>query len=60
MPSKSKKQHRFMQAAAHNPKFAKKAGIKPSVAKEFVAADAGIHVASHRDCYDAKRKRVKY
>lgn len=28
-----------MQAAAHSPAFAKKAGIKPSVAKEFVAAD---------------------
>ena len=39
MPSKSKKQAKFMLAAANNPKFAKKAGIKQSVAKEFVAAD---------------------
>ncbi|MFA7278753.1 MAG: hypothetical protein WC100_01505 [Sterolibacterium sp.] len=39
MPSKSKDQERFMQAASHNPKFAKKAGIPQSVAKEFVAAD---------------------
>jgi hypothetical protein len=39
MPSKSAKQHRFMEAAAHNPKFAKKAGIPVKVAKEFVAAD---------------------
>ena len=39
MPSKSKKQKRFMQAAAHNRKFAKKAGIKQRVAKEFVRAD---------------------
>jgi hypothetical protein len=39
MPSKSKKQKRFMAAAAHNPKFAKKAGIKQSVAKDFHAAD---------------------
>lgn len=39
MPSKSAKQHRFMEAAAHNPKFAKKAGIPGKVAKEFVAAD---------------------
>lgn len=29
-----------MQAAAHNPAFAKKAGVPVSVAKEFVAADA--------------------
>ena len=39
MPSKSAKQRRFMAAAANNPKFAKKAGIKRSVAKEFHNAD---------------------
>jgi hypothetical protein len=39
MPSKSKAQRKFMQAAAHNPAFASKAGIPVSVAKEFAAAD---------------------
>lgn len=39
MPSKSKAQKRFMAAAAHNPDFAKKAGIPQSVAKEFNEAD---------------------
>jgi len=39
MPSKSKKQAKFMAAAAHNPKFAKEAGIPQKVAKEFNAAD---------------------
>jgi hypothetical protein len=39
MPSKSTAQKRFMQAAAHNKQFAKKAGIPMKVAKEFVAAD---------------------
>lgn len=39
MPSISEKQHRFMQAAAHNPEFAKKAGISQSVAQEFTQAD---------------------
>ena len=39
MPSKSAQQHRFMEAAAHNATFAKKAGIPQKVAKEFVAAD---------------------
>lgn len=29
----------LMRAAAHNPAFAKKVGVPPSVAKEFVAAD---------------------
>lgn len=41
MPSKSAKQARFMAAAAHNPSFAKKAGISTSVAKEFNQADKG-------------------
>jgi hypothetical protein len=39
MPSKSAQQHRFIEAAAHNATFAKKAGIPQKVAKEFVAAD---------------------
>lgn len=39
MPSTSEKQKRFMSAAAHNPEFAKKAGISQSVAKEFNDAD---------------------
>lgn len=42
MPSKSKKQRRTMQAAAHDPKFAKKVGIPTSVAKEFVKADKAL------------------
>jgi hypothetical protein len=41
MPSKSKKQHNLMAAAAHNPAFAKKVGIPMSVAKEFNQADKG-------------------
>lgn len=39
MPSKSKKQHRLMEAVKHNPKFAKKVGIPQSVGADFVAAD---------------------
>ena len=39
MPSKSPAQRRLMQAAAHNPAFAKKAGVPVSVAQEFNAAD---------------------
>jgi hypothetical protein len=41
MPSKSKAQRNFMAAAAHNPAFAKKAGVPVSVAKEFNQADKG-------------------
>ena len=39
MPSTSAKQHRFMEAVAHDPKFAKKAGVPQKVGKEFAAAD---------------------
>jgi hypothetical protein len=41
MPAKSEKQKRFMDAAAHNPAFAKAAGIPTSVAKEFSEASKG-------------------
>ena len=45
MPSTSDKQRRFMQAAAHNPEFAKKAGIPQSVAQEYNQADKGKKLA---------------
>ena len=41
MPSHSAKQHRFMEAIAHSPSFAKKAGVPQSVGKDFAAADKG-------------------
>jgi len=41
MPSVSKKQHNFMEAIAHSPSFAKKAGVPMSVGKDFVTADKG-------------------
>ena len=49
MPAKSPKQKRFMQAVAHNPEFAKKVGVKPSVGKEFAKEDkkmGGLHMAT--------------
>ena len=48
MPSTSKKQAKFMAAAAHNPAFAKKVGVPVSVAKEFNAADKGKKFGSNR------------
>ena len=39
MPSVSPKQHRFMEAVAHNPGFAKKAGVPQSVGQDFARAD---------------------
>lgn len=52
MPSKTKKQAKLMAAAAHDPEFAKKVGIKQSVAKEFNKADKGTGILK-------KNKRAK-
>jgi len=46
MPSTSPKQRRFMAAAAHDPKIAKKAGIPVKVAKEYNRADKGPKLAA--------------
>jgi hypothetical protein len=37
-----------MAAAAHNPKFAKKAGVPEGVAKEFNAADKGTGILKRK------------
>jgi hypothetical protein len=47
MPSTSAKQKRFMQAAAHNADFAKKADIPQTVAKEFEQADQRMSPEKH-------------
>jgi hypothetical protein len=41
MPATSAKQKKFMDAAAHNPEFAKKAGVPMDVAKEFSKESKG-------------------
>jgi hypothetical protein len=41
MPSTSAKQHRFMEAIAHNKAFAKKVGVPQSVGQDFSNADKG-------------------
>jgi hypothetical protein len=46
MPSTSEKQKHFMAAAAHNPKFAKEAGIPVSVAKDYNKADKAKKTAA--------------
>jgi hypothetical protein len=42
VPAVSKKQEKFMQAVAHNPKFAKAAGVPQSVGKEFTKSGGGM------------------
>ena len=41
MPAISKKQENFMQAVAHNPKFAKQVGVPQKVGKEFTKSEGG-------------------
>jgi hypothetical protein len=42
MPATSLKQKKFMDAAAHNPQFAKAAGIPQDVAKDFSESSKGM------------------
>ena len=58
MPSKNLKQHRFMEAVAHNSKFAKKAGVPQSVGKDFAAADKGKSFNKGGEVKDNKLKTL--
>lgn len=49
MPAKTKKQERFMQAVANNPKFAKKVGVPQSVGKEFTKGSKNVQKSSRRN-----------
>ena len=55
MPSTSDEQRRFMAAAAHDPKFAKRAGIPQSVAQEYNQADKGKKLAAAMRKMPSKR-----
>ena len=54
MPSTSKKQHDFMNAVAHSPAFAKKAGVPQSVGKDFSNADKGRKFSKGGDMKESK------
>lgn len=56
MPSVSKSQERLMNAVAHNPQFAHKAGIPQSVGEEFHEADKA---ADKRSLPERIKKRYK-
>jgi hypothetical protein len=48
MPAATPKQKKFMDAAAHNPTFAKQAGIPQKVAKDFSSASKGMKFGKDR------------
>lgn len=54
MPSVSPAQKRLMDAAAHNPAFAKKVGVPVKVAKEFSQADKGRKFAKGGNMKESK------
>ena len=58
MPAKSEKQKQFMDAAAHNPQFAKQAGIPVSVAKEFSGASKGMKFGKDTDTSRADLQKI--
>ena len=57
MPAKSAAQKRLMDAAAHNPAFAKKVGIPTKVAKEFSKASKG---RTFKGSGEMKESKAKY
>ena len=59
MPSVSAKQKRLMDAAAHNPEFAKKVGVPVKVAKEFSQADKGRKFAGGGEMKESKAMMKK-
>lgn len=56
MPSKNLKQHNFMEAVAHSPAFAKKAGVPQSVGKDFSNADKGRKFSKGGDIMATEKK----
>ena len=58
MPSVSTKQKKFMDAAAHNPVFAKASGVPVKVAKEFSEASKGMKFGKDTDTSRADLQKV--
>ena len=58
MPATSEKQKRFMDAAAHNPQFAKAAGVPVSVAKEFSDKSKGMKFGKDTDTSRADLQKI--
>jgi hypothetical protein len=59
MPSKSKKQHRFMKAVANNPDFAKEVGVPQSVGREYEKADKGKTFSGGKKVSSKRMKAIE-
>jgi hypothetical protein len=58
MPASSEKQKKFMDAAAHNPKFAKAAGVPEKVAKDFSEKSKGMTFKKDGAASQAARQSI--
>jgi len=58
MPTVSAKQERFMQAVAHNPKFAKKVGVPTKVGKEFTKSGGNMPLALKKKSVEDMKKDI--
>jgi hypothetical protein len=59
MPATSAKQKKFMDIAAHNPAFAKAAGVPSKVAKEFSQSSKGMKFSKGGDMKESKAMMKK-
>ena len=59
MPAKSPAQKRLMDAAAHNPAFAKKVGVPVKVAKEFSSESKGLKFKEGGEMKESKKMVAK-
>ena len=59
MPAKTARQKKLMDAAAHNPAFAKKVGIPSKVAKEFSESSKGMTFAKGGEMKESKKMMGK-
>jgi hypothetical protein len=60
MPSTSDKQHKFMEAVANNPKFAKKVGVPQAVGQDFAEADKVKMPKSRPDLQGINKQKTDY
>lgn len=59
MPSTSDKQHKFMEAVAHSPVFARKTGVSQTVGKEFAKADDKAGITKTHEGKPVKKKKTR-
>jgi hypothetical protein len=59
MPATTEKQKKFMDAAAHNPAFAKKVGVPAKVAKEFSKESKGLKFKEGGEMKESKSMMKK-